>query len=248
MKSACVAASLALAALVAVPAAAAPQETVLYRFKGGRDGGAPQRRPDHGAAAAATAAPCSSWPRSRRAAAAADGASNLPASPRGVSNRRAACAMPLALRDADPEIGKATTNLSSAGCGVELHSPVAAQISCAGGGVRANSPAAAPNIEDPEHDASHTGAPLSDNPAEPVVDLAYIGRALQRMTTDMAALRDEMRVQTAMITGQDAAIVRLAASIAGQDVTMNTMLEQLRAMVAQHQRTADRVRRLEEQR
>jgi hypothetical protein len=31
-------------------------------------------------------------------------------------------------------------------------------------------------------------------------------------------------------------------------VTLNAMLEQLRAMVAQHQRTADRVRRLEEER
>jgi hypothetical protein len=89
---------------------------------------------------------------------------------------------------------------------------------------------------------------LSDNPADQVVDLAYIGRTLQRMTTDMAALRDEMRVQTAMIARQDAAIVRLAASIAGQDATLNAMLEQLRAMVAQHQRTADRVRQLEEQR
>ena len=88
---------------------------------------------------------------------------------------------------------------------------------------------------------------MSDNPPEPVVDLAFIGRALQRLTTDMAALRDEMRVQTAMISRQDAAIVRLAPSIVGQDATLNAMLEQLRAMVAQHQRTADRVRQLEEQ-
>ena len=88
---------------------------------------------------------------------------------------------------------------------------------------------------------------MSDSPAEPALDLAFIGRALQRLTGDMAALRDEMRVQTAMIARQDTAIVRLAASIAGQDATLNAMLEQLRAMVAQHQRTADRVRQLEEQ-
>lgn len=87
---------------------------------------------------------------------------------------------------------------------------------------------------------------MSDNPAEAAVDLAYIGRALQRLTTDMAALCDEMRVQTAMISRQDAALVRLAASIVGQDATLNAMLEQLRAMVSQHQRTADRVRQLEE--
>ncbi len=89
---------------------------------------------------------------------------------------------------------------------------------------------------------------MSDNPAEPEVDLAFIGRALQRLTTDMATLRDEMRVQTAMIARQDAALVRLAASIVGQDATLNAMLEQLRAMVTQHQRTADRVRQLEERR
>ena len=89
---------------------------------------------------------------------------------------------------------------------------------------------------------------MSDSPAELVVDLAFIGRALQRLTTDMSALRDEMRAQTAMIARQDAAIVPLAASIAGQDATLNVMLEQLGAMVAQHQRTSARVRQLEEQR
>ena len=89
---------------------------------------------------------------------------------------------------------------------------------------------------------------MSDTPAEPVVDLADTGRALQRLTTDMAALRDEMQVQTAMIARQDAAIVRLASSIVGQDATLNAMLDQLRAMVTQHQRTADRVSQLEERR
>jgi hypothetical protein len=67
---------------------------------------------------------------------------------------------------------------------------------------------------------------------EPIIDLAYIGRALQRLTADVATMRDEMRVQTAMILRQDG--------------TLNAILEQLRAMVAQHQRTADRVRALEE--
>jgi multidrug resistance efflux pump len=67
---------------------------------------------------------------------------------------------------------------------------------------------------------------------EPTIDLAYIGRALQRLTADVATMRDEMRVQTAMILRQDG--------------TLNAILEQLRAMVAQHQRTADRVRALEE--
>ena len=72
---------------------------------------------------------------------------------------------------------------------------------------------------------------MSEDQSEPL-DPAYIGRALQRLTSDMAALRDEMRVQTAMILRQDG--------------TLNAVLEQLRAMVAQHQRTAERVRQLEE--
>jgi hypothetical protein len=72
---------------------------------------------------------------------------------------------------------------------------------------------------------------MSDERTGPV-DLAFIGRALQRLRTNVAAMRDEMRVQTAMILRQEA--------------TLNAVLEQLRAMVAQHQRTADRVRALED--
>jgi len=39
---------------------------------------------------------------------------------------------------------------------------------------------------------------MNDNPAEPVIGLARIGRASQRLNTEMAALR----VQTAMIPRQ----------------------------------------------
>jgi hypothetical protein len=39
---------------------------------------------------------------------------------------------------------------------------------------------------------------MSDDRIGPV-DLAYIGRTLQRLTTDVAAMRDEMRVQTAAL-------------------------------------------------
>jgi hypothetical protein len=79
---------------------------------------------------------------------------------------------------------------------------------------------------------------ISDDRTGPV-DLAFIGRALQRLATDVAAMPDEMRVQTAMILRQDETIGR-------QDATLNAVLEQLRAMVAQHQHTADRVRALED--
>jgi hypothetical protein len=40
----------------------------------------------------------------------------------------------------------------------------------------------------------------------------------------------------------------LGATIAGHYGTLNPMLEQIRAMVDQHQRTADRVRQIEEKR
>ena len=89
---------------------------------------------------------------------------------------------------------------------------------------------------------------MSDERAQPVINPAYIGRALQRLTDDMAVLRDEMRVQTAMIARHDAALAKFGAAVVAQEATSNAMLEQLRAMVAQHQRTADRVRRLEEER
>jgi hypothetical protein len=73
---------------------------------------------------------------------------------------------------------------------------------------------------------------MSDERTGPV-DLAFVGRALQRLTTDVAAMRDEMRVQTAMILRQEA--------------TLTAVLEQLRAMVAQQQCTVDRVRALEDE-
>jgi hypothetical protein len=57
------------------------------------------------------------------------------------------------------------------------------------------------------------------------VDLAYIGRALQRLTTEVASLRDEMRVQTAIILRHETMLIRL-------DDTLNGVLQQITAMVA----------------
>lgn len=82
---------------------------------------------------------------------------------------------------------------------------------------------------------------LSEDRGEPVVDLAYIGRALQRLTGDVASLRDDMHVLTAIVLRHDREFERL-------NTKLDDMLQQLRAMVAQHQRTAERVRQLEEQR
>jgi predicted nucleic acid-binding Zn-ribbon protein len=75
---------------------------------------------------------------------------------------------------------------------------------------------------------------LSDTPSEPLIDLAYIGRALQRLTTEVASLRDDMHVLTAIVQ-------RL-------DNSQGRMLEELRAMHSQYSRLSNRVRQLEEQR
>jgi hypothetical protein len=57
-----------------------------------------------------------------------------------------------------------------------------------------------------------------------IVDLAYIGRALQRLTSEVASLRDDMRVLTAIVLRHEETLIRI--------------LEQLTAMVAQNARIA----------
>ena len=69
--------------------------------------------------------------------------------------------------------------------------------------------------------------------AEPVVDLAYVGRALQRLTSKVASLRDDMHVLTAIVQ-------RL-------DNSQGRILEEIRAMHRQHSRFGQRLRQLEEQ-
>lgn len=76
--------------------------------------------------------------------------------------------------------------------------------------------------------------PLSDNPAEPTIDLGFVGQALQRLTTEVASLRDDMHVLTAIV-------MRL-------DNSQGRMLEELRGMHRQYSRVSERVRQLEEQR
>jgi len=80
---------------------------------------------------------------------------------------------------------------------------------------------------------------MPDPAEEPVVDLAVIGRILQRLVNEVASLRDDMRVLTAIVLRHETMLRRLGE-------TMNGILEQMRAMVAQHQRIADRERVLEE--
>jgi hypothetical protein len=63
------------------------------------------------------------------------------------------------------------------------------------------------------------------------VTLDFVAAQQRQSITDLGALRDDLRVLTAIAMRQDN--------------TLAAMLEQLRVMVAQHQRTADRVRALE---
>jgi hypothetical protein len=75
---------------------------------------------------------------------------------------------------------------------------------------------------------------VSDNPAEPTIDLGFIGQALQRLTTEVASLRDDMRVLTAIV-------MRL-------DNSQGRMPEELRCKHRHYSRVSERVRQLEEQR
>jgi len=72
---------------------------------------------------------------------------------------------------------------------------------------------------------------MSEEPRE-IVDLAYIGRALQRLTTEVASLRDDMKVLTTIVLRHEETLIRV--------------LEQITAMVAQNARIVDRLRAVED--
>jgi hypothetical protein len=59
-----------------------------------------------------------------------------------------------------------------------------------------------------------------------IIDLAYIGRALHRVTSEVASLRDDMKVLTAIVRHEE---------------TLIRILEQVTAMVAQNARIVDRL-------
>jgi phage shock protein A len=68
--------------------------------------------------------------------------------------------------------------------------------------------------------------------SEERVDLAYIGQALHRLTTEVASLRDDMGVLTAIVTRLDHSHARL--------------LEEIRATHSQVARLASRVRAIDD--
>ena|SRR5271166_1040638 len=68
---------------------------------------------------------------------------------------------------------------------------------------------------------------MSDERGE-TIDLVYIGRALQRLKTEVASLRDEMKVLIAILLRHEETLIR--------------GLEQMRVMVAQNARILDGLR------
>lgn len=75
---------------------------------------------------------------------------------------------------------------------------------------------------------------MSEDRSGPVIDLAYIGQALQRLVAEVASLRDDMHVMAAIVQRLDNSHGRL--------------LEEVRAIHRQQSRFGERLRQLEEQR
>jgi hypothetical protein len=70
--------------------------------------------------------------------------------------------------------------------------------------------------------------------SEDRVTLEYLGRRIEHLIAEQNSVRDDLRVRTT-------SVLRLEG-------TVNGVLDQLHAMVAQHQRFDARLRRLEEAR
>jgi len=72
------------------------------------------------------------------------------------------------------------------------------------------------------------------------VTLEFLGAQMERLLTDQAAMRDDIHVLTTIA-------LRHENTLKNMSEQMQDMLGQMRAMVAQHARFNDRLRRLEEQ-
>ncbi|HVB17258.1 MAG TPA: hypothetical protein VNF04_12025 [Stellaceae bacterium] len=72
------------------------------------------------------------------------------------------------------------------------------------------------------------------------VTLEFLGAQMERMLADQGAMRDDIRVLTAIALRHENTLKHVAEQ-------MQDMLGQMRTMVAQHQRFNDRLRRLEGQ-
>lgn len=72
------------------------------------------------------------------------------------------------------------------------------------------------------------------------ITLEFLGAQMDRMLADQAAMRDDIRVLTAIALRHENTLKNTAEE-------MRDILVQIRAMVSQHSRFNDRLRRLEEQ-
>jgi hypothetical protein len=72
------------------------------------------------------------------------------------------------------------------------------------------------------------------------VTLEFLGRQMERMLARQDAMQDDIRVLTAIAIRHEDTLKHMTEQI-------HDMLGQIRAMVAQHQRFSDRLRRLEDQ-
>lgn len=70
-------------------------------------------------------------------------------------------------------------------------------------------------------------------------DLSFIANRLERLTTEVGSLRDDMRVLTAMV-------LRLDNTRERQESLLSEMLAEIRSMHQQSARLNDRVRSLED--
>jgi hypothetical protein len=71
------------------------------------------------------------------------------------------------------------------------------------------------------------------------VTLEFLGAQMERLLADQAAMRDDIRVLTAIALRHENTLNYMREE-------MRDMLRQMSAMVAQHSRFDDRLRRLEE--
>jgi methyl-accepting chemotaxis protein len=71
--------------------------------------------------------------------------------------------------------------------------------------------------------------------SEDGVTLEFLARQLRRVIDDIASLKDDMGVVTAMVVRYDQEFGRLNAKL-------DDMFNQMRAMVRQHQRFSERLR------
>lgn len=71
------------------------------------------------------------------------------------------------------------------------------------------------------------------------ITLEFLASQQRRMLDEMASMRDDIKVLTAIALRRENTLLRL-------DETLNGILQQTRAMVAQHSRIVDRVRAIDD--